>query len=64
MALSLRAHPQVSVPPRPQGGSTTISWLLVAHTAGQLLLPSVRLALPRLNATLTTQPTHVHVLPF
>lgn len=44
--------------------SSTAIWLLVAHTAGTLALPTVRVLAPRLGSSLYTQGTQIHVLPF
>ena len=51
----------VSVGPR---DSAPCMWLLVAHTAGHLLLPTARLAAPRINCSLATQAQHINVAPF
>jgi hypothetical protein len=48
----------------PPGKTTAVSWLLVAHAAGQMQLPAVRLAAAKHAATLTTQAGHINVLPF
>jgi hypothetical protein len=37
---------------------------LVAHAAGELPLPSVRVAAPKLGASVVTQSSLIHVLPF
>jgi hypothetical protein len=48
------------VPGREAGGAIA-SWLLVAHTAGNLSAPCVRLLAPRTGAQLITQPAQVRV---
>ncbi|GAX76923.1 hypothetical protein CEUSTIGMA_g4370.t1 [Chlamydomonas eustigma] len=51
----------LTVGPRDSG---SCMWLLVAHTAGYLPLPIVRVVASRLNCTLSTQSMHVNVAPF
>jgi hypothetical protein len=51
----------LALPPR---GEARVAWQLVAHAAGELPLPSVRVAAPRAGAQVVTQSSLVHVLPF
>ena len=44
--------------------SAACMWLLVAHTAGHLVLPAARVAAPRINCWLSTQQHHIQVSPF
>ncbi len=59
--LSGERTQSVSLGPR---DSSTVMWLLVAHAAGHLLLPGVRVSAPRQNCALVTQSNTVFVLPF
>lgn len=51
----------LALPPR---GEARAAWSLVAHASGELALPSVRVAAPRLGAAVVTQAPLVHVMPF
>lgn len=52
-----------SLPLAPRGEARA-TWHLVAHSAGELPLPAVRVAAPRLGAHVLTQSSLVHVMPF
>ena len=48
----------------PARGEARVVWHLVAHAGGELPLPSVRVAAPRLGASVVTQSSLIHVMPF
>jgi hypothetical protein len=49
----------------PARGEGRVTWHLVAHGGGgELPLPSVRVAAPRLGASVATQSSLIHVMPF
>jgi hypothetical protein len=44
--------------------TSSVSWALVAHMSGKLLLPSVQVTATRLNCTMVSQSSYVHVMAF
>ena len=44
--------------------NSSVTWALVPHMSGKLLLPTIQVTAKRLNCTMLTQSSYVHVMAF